>query len=210
MAKTIQELIQPVLDFLKCRTPDEWVTTALQFPDIILIDHAANELKAAQSAMTLMAKNPHKLDVLEKMSRLAREELVHFEQVMKILKKRGIKYQALKASPYAAKMAKFVGNTNDEILRDSLIIGAIIEARSCERFEKIAGHLDEELEKFYLSLLKSESRHFTDYLGLAQKYSKEPIDERVEFFLEEERKAIMEPDNLMRLHSGMPVEKMRI
>jgi len=115
MAKTVEELLQPVLGFLKCRTPDEWVTAALQFPEVILIDHAANELKAAQSAMTLMAKNPHKVDVLEKMSRLAREELVHFEQVMKILKNRGIKYQALKASPYASKMAKFIGKTNEEI-----------------------------------------------------------------------------------------------
>lgn len=210
MAKTIEELMAPVLDYLLCRTPDEWVEAALKFPEVILIDHAANELKAAQSAMTLMSKNPHKLDVLEKMSRLAREELVHFEQVMKLLKQRGIKYQALKASPYASKMAKYMRKTNEEILIDNLIIGSIIEARSCERFEKIAGHLDEELEKFYLSLLKSESRHFKDYLTLAQKYSKEPIDERVQFFLEVERDAIMEPDNLMRLHSGMPVEKMRI
>ena len=107
-------------------------------------------------------------------------------------------------------MAKYIRKTNEEILVDNLIIGSIIEARSCERFYKLAPHLDSELEKFYLSLLKSEARHFQDYLTLAQKYSKEPIDERIAFFLEEERKAIMEPDDLMRLHSGMPVEKMRV
>ncbi|WP_396589343.1 tRNA-(ms[2]io[6]A)-hydroxylase [Bermanella sp. R86510] len=210
MAQTLEELMQPVLDYLLCETPDQWLEAALQFPETILIDHAANELKAAQSAMTLMSKNPHKIDVLNKMSRLAREELVHFEQVMKILKNRGIKYQALKASPYAGKMAKFIRNTNEEILVDSLIIGSIIEARSCERFYKISSHLDAELEKFYLSLLKSEARHFTDYLGLAQKYSKTPIDDRIQFFLEKERDAIMLPDNLMRLHSGMPTDNMRI
>lgn len=209
MATNIDELMAPVLEYLLCRTSDEWVKTALEFSDIILIDHAINELKAAQSAMTLMTRNPHKLDVLDKMSRLAREELVHFEQVMKILKQRDIKYLPIKASSYAAKMAKFIRKTNEEILIDNLIIGSIIEARSCERFYKLAPHLDSELEKFYLSLLKSEARHFKDYLTLAQQYSKEPIDERIAFFLEEERKAIMEPDDLIRLHSGMPVEKMR-
>jgi len=210
MAKTIDELMDPVLGYLLCRTPKEWIDAALRFPETILIDHAANELKAAQSAMTLMSKNPHKLDILDKMSKLAREELLHFEQVMRILKKRGIKYQALKASPYAGKMAKFIRNTNDGILVDSLIIGSIIEARSCERFHALAPYLDEELEKFYISLLKSESRHFTDYLGLAQKYSKEPIEERVQFFLEKEHQAITGPDNLMRLHSGMPTENLRV
>jgi len=210
VAKNIEELMAPVLDYLLCRTSDEWVKAALEFSDIVLIDHAINELKAAQSAMTLMTRNPHKLDVLDKMSRLAREELVHFEQVMKILKQRDIKYLPIKASAYASKMAKYIRKTNEEILVDNLIIGSIIEARSCERFYKLAPHLDSELEKFYLSLLKSEARHFQDYLTLAQKYSKEPIDERIAFFLEEERKAIMEPDDLMRLHSGMPVEKMRV
>lgn len=210
MAKSIEELMAPVLEYLLCRTSDDWVKAALEYSDIILIDHAINELKAAQSAMTLMTRNPHKLDVLDKMSRLAREELVHFEQVMKILKQRDIKYLPIKASSYAAKMAKYIRKTNEEILVDNLIIGSIIEARSCERFYKLAPYLDAELEKFYLSLLKSEARHFQDYLALAQKYSKEPIDERIAFFLEEERKAITEPDDLIRLHSGMPVEKMRV
>lgn len=82
-----EALIAPILDFLYCRTPDSWVAEAVEQLEIILNDHAANELKAAQSAMTLIAKNPTKLDVLNKMSRLAREELVHFEQVLKILKK---------------------------------------------------------------------------------------------------------------------------
>lgn len=210
MAKTIDELMEPVLGYLHCRTPKEWIDAALQYPETILIDHAANELKAAQSAMTLMSKNPHKLDILDKMSKLAREELLHFEQVMKILKKRGIKYQALKASLYAGKMAKFIRNTNDGILVDSLIIGSIIEARSCERFHALAPYLDEELEKFYISLLKSEARHFKDYLGLAQKYSKEPIEERVQFFLQKEQQAILGADNLMRLHSGMPTDNLRV
>jgi tRNA-(ms[2]io[6]A)-hydroxylase len=124
--------------------------------------------------------------------------------VLKILKKRNIKYQALKASPYASKMAQYIRKGQKEKLTDTLIIGSIIEARSCERFAKLAPHLDEELKKFYLSLLKSEARHFKDYLTLAEGYSDEPIDERVSFFLDVEKQAILEADPLMRFHSGVP------
>ncbi len=206
----VEKMIEPILDYLYCRTPDEWISAALENLDIILIDHAANELKAAQSAMTLISRNPLSLDILNKMSRLAREELVHFEQVLKILNSRGIDYIPLKASGYAYKMAKHVRGDNKGKLVDSLIIGSIIEARSCERFEKISSHLDAELEKFYLSLLKSESRHFQDYLDLAQKYSKEPIEERIHFFLEIEKNSILQPDELLRLHSGMPTENLKL
>ncbi len=197
--------IDEILSYLKCRTPDVWVERARQELKIILVDHASNELKAAQSAMTLIAKNPTKLDLLNKMSRLAREELVHFEQVLKILKKRGIQYHPIKASSYAVSLAKHIRKTQAEALVDTLIVGSIIEARSCERFAKLAPHLDDELEKFYLSLLKSEARHYQDYLSLAQSYSDEPIDDRVEFFLNLEHDVILAPDSLFRFHSGIPV-----
>ncbi|MFL0797946.1 MAG: tRNA-(ms[2]io[6]A)-hydroxylase [Cellvibrionaceae bacterium] len=194
----------PVREYLLCETPDSWVKEALKQMEVVLIDHAANELKAAQSAMTLMAKNPIKLDLLNKMSRLAREELVHFEQVLKILKKRGIKYEAIKASRYAGFMAKHIRKEQRAALVDTLIIGSIIEARSCERFAKLAPYLDEELKKFYLSLLKSEARHFSDYLTLAETYSDEPIDNRIKFFLGLDKESIETPDPLFRFHSGVP------
>lgn len=205
LSDQLEELMQPVRSYLLCETPDEWITEALQQMEIVLIDHAANELKAAQSAMTLIAKNPIKLDLLNKMSRLAREELVHFEQVLKILKKRGIKYEAIKASRYASFMAKHIRKEQREGLIDTLIMGSIIEARSCERFAKLAPYLDEELKKFYLSLLKSEARHFSDYLTLARTYSDSCLDERIDYFLELERETIQTPDPLFRFHSGMPV-----
>lgn len=192
--------------FLHCATPDSWIGRALHSLELILLDHAANEMKAAQSAMTLMAKNPTKIDLLNKMSRLAREELVHFEQVLKILKKRGIAYRALRASRYAASLARYVRREQRNNLVDTLIVGAIIEARSCERFERLAPHLGAELQKFYLSLLKSEARHFQDYLGLARQYATQDISPRVEFFLQKERDAILAPDPLFRFHSGVPVE----
>ncbi|WP_439133415.1 tRNA-(ms[2]io[6]A)-hydroxylase [Pseudomaricurvus sp.] len=198
--------ITPVLEFLRCRTPQVWIDRALEELEVVLLDHAANELKAAQSAMTMMAKNPSKIDLLNKMSRLAREELVHFEQALKILKKRGIVYRPLKASTYASKMSKHIRKEQRENFIDTLIVGSIIEARSCERFDALAPHLDAELNKFYLSLLKSEARHFKDYLTLAQSYADEDIQPRVDFFLDEEEKAITLPDKLFRLHSGLPVE----
>ena len=196
--------ISHIHEFLLCRTPDSWVSEALENLETLLIDHAANEMKAAQSAMTLMGKNPTKLDLLNKMSRLAREELVHFEQVLKILKKRGITYRAIKASAYAASMARHIRKGQQAAFVDTLIVGSIIEARSCERFEKLAPHLDDELQKFYLSLLKSEARHYQDYLALAAAYADQPIDERVTFFLELEQSAILSPDPLFRFHSGVP------
>jgi len=199
--------ISPILDFLRCRTPSAWIERACEELEIVLLDHAANEMKAAQSAMTLMSRNPAKIDLLNKMSRLAREELVHFEQVLKILKKRGIEYRAIRASRYASHMAKHVRKEQDPKFVDTLIMGAIIEARSCERFDALAPYLDADLQKFYLSLLKSEARHFQDYLSLAQGYSREDIQPRVDFFLDLEEQAIVTEDPLFRFHSGVPVAR---
>ena len=88
---------------------------------------------------------------------------------------------------------------------DKLIIGAYIEARSCERFAKLAPHLDEELGRFYVSLLRSEARHYQDYLALAEQYAGEDISERVAFFGQVEAELIRSPDPQFRFHSGLPV-----
>src|SRR3990167_6791777 len=98
--------------------------------------------------------------LLHKMSRLAREELRHFEQVLAILQRRGITYTHLTSSRYAAELRQAVRTHEPGRLVDTLIVGAFIEARSCERFAKLAPHLDAELGDFYNTLLKSETRHF--------------------------------------------------
>lgn len=88
---------------------------------------------------------------------------------------------------------------------DVLIIGAFIEARSCERFSALADVIDDEkLSKYYKYLLKSESRHYEDYLALAQSVSDEPITDRVAFFREVEAELIGSPDGELRFHSGVP------
>lgn len=198
-----------LIHFLPCQTPDSWLEAALQRQDILLINHAFLEKCAARTALNLMFTYPDKPELQRKMSRLAREELVHFEQVIKIINKRGLVYRGLKPSRYAGLMNSEIRKPSHERLVDSLIIGAFIEARSCERFAKLAPHLDAELAKFYTSLLRSEARHYKDYLTLAQTYSKTPIDDRIAFFAEIERNAIESEDDQFRFHSGVPSEKLR-
>ena len=194
--------ISEILDFLPCETPQAWVDAALQHPEELLIDHANCEKKAAGTALNLMFRYVDKLDLLNKMSRLAREELRHFEQVLAIMKKRGVAYRHISSSRYANGLRGLARSSDPGKLIDILICGALIEARSCERFAKIAPHLDDELRDFYLSLLKSESRHFKDYLALAEAYAGEPIDERIALFRERERELIESPDAVFRFHSG--------
>lgn len=195
--------MQTINEFLLCPTPDSWLQQALDNLDLLLIDHANCEKKAASTAMNLMYRYVENYELLNKMSRLAREELRHFEQVISYMEKRGIEYVQLTASRYAAELRKPVRTHEPAKLVDTLVVGAIIEARSCERFEKLAPHLDEELKTFYLSLLKSESRHYRDYLSLASKAAGEKdISDRIELFLEREKKLIQSKDTEFRFHSG--------
>jgi tRNA-(ms[2]io[6]A)-hydroxylase len=200
-------MLQTIDEFLLCATPDAWVQQALRNPEILLIDHANCEKKAASTALNLMYRYVDNFELLNKMSRLAREELRHFEQVLAIMQKRRIPYSSVSASRYAAELRKPVRTSEPGKLVDTLIVGAIIEARSCERFACLAPHLDEELQKFYESLLKSEARHFQDYLTLAKKAAGgQSIDERVRFFLELERELVEAPDAEFRFHSGVVTE----
>lgn len=192
-----------IKQFLKCATPEKWIESALNNLDIMLIDHAHCEKKAASSALNLIYRYADKYELLQKMSRLAREELRHYEMVLKILKARNIQYYNLTPTLYAKHMHQHVRTVDPAKLVDHLIIGAIIEARSCERFAAIAPHLDDELNKFYISLLKSESRHFMDYLKLAEKYAQEDIAERIEFFTTCEAEYIQSTDEIFRFHSGI-------
>ena len=197
--------LDEIKQFLPCETPQAWIEVALTQQSLMLIDHAHCEKKAASTAMTLMFRYVDRPELLKKMSRLAREELIHFEQVLALMESRGIEYVHLNASRYAAGMRKIVKTHEPQRLIDILIIGAFVEARSCERFAKLAPHLDPELEKFYQSLLKSEGRHYQDYLSLAQSYATESIDQRIAEFRALEKELILSDDNEFRFHSGVPV-----
>ncbi|MEP1554758.1 tRNA isopentenyl-2-thiomethyl-A-37 hydroxylase MiaE [Paraglaciecola sp.] len=144
----------------------------------------------------------HGDELISKMVLLIKEELHHFQQVLEIMQSRGVEYENLTAARYARGLMKYVRTHDPVKLTDTLICGAYIEARSCERFAKLAPYLDEELNKFYVSLLRSEARHFEDYLSLAQKISKENISERVSYFAEKEKALVQSSDQLFRFHSG--------
>ncbi len=194
-----------VHSFLLCTTPRAWVTWALQNQEILLVDHANCEKKAASTALNLMYRYVEHHRLLSKLSRLAREELRHFEQVIAIMKARGIHYPQLTASRYAATLRGQVRTHEPARLVDTLLIGAIIEARSCERFAVLVPELDAQLARFYHSLLQSESRHFTDYLKLAEEAgSKAEVAQRLAVLLQCERVLIESPDIEFRFHSGVP------
>lgn len=196
--------ISHIQAFLRCETPDAWIASALDNQELLLLDHANCEKKAASTALTLMYRYVGDFDMLHKMSRLAREELRHYEQVMALMQKRGIAYDQITPCRYASELRKPVRTHEPGRYIDTLIVGAIIEARSCERFAKLAPHLDDELRDFYLSLLKSESRHYEDYLKLAKKAAGgEDISDRVEVFLNLEKELIESPDTEFRFHSGV-------
>ena len=145
-------------------------------------------------------------DLINKMVLLIKEELHHFYQVLEIMVDRNIPYENITASRYAKGMMKHVRTHEPAILIDKLICGAYIEARSCERFAKLAPHLDDELNKFYVSLLRSEARHYQDYLTLAEQIAGEDISERIRHFGEVEAELISTPDADFKFHSGVPLK----
>ena len=193
-----------VIDFLPCETPDSWVEAALQNLDTLLIDHANCEKKAAATAMNLIYRHIDKPDLLTIMARLAREELLHFQQVVDVMAEREISYRRLGPSRYAGSLRQNIDYNQQSGLIDILIIGSLVEARSCERFDKLVPHLDEGLARFYRGLVKSESRHFHDYLDLARKYSDNELQPRLEYFSSIERDLVLSKDSQLRFHSGIP------
>ena len=202
---SVEVLVAGIQAFLPCRTPDAWVAAALQ-PDqepTLLIDHANCEKKAAATALALMHRYTDNPVLLNKMSRLAREELRHFEQVIKIMVARDITYEPLSASRYAQGLHKGVRRQEPGRLIDTLIVGALIEARSCERFARLAPELDKELGDFYFSLLKSEARHYSDYLRLAESLVfGGDLADRLEYFRGLEAELVEGEDIEFRFHSG--------
>ncbi|HEY3697782.1 MAG TPA: tRNA isopentenyl-2-thiomethyl-A-37 hydroxylase MiaE [Spongiibacteraceae bacterium] len=194
--------ILPIQQFLLCQTPAAWLQNALDQQPLLLIDHANCEKKAAGTALNFLYRYVDKPDLLQRMSRIAREELRHFEQVLTIMSKRGIEYVQTAPARYAGELHKHVRTFEPEKLIDTLIIGAFIEARSCERFARLAPLLDAELQAFYTGLLSSEARHFQHYLQLAQRYSDQPLAKRIDFFAERERELIEAEVTEFRFHSG--------
>ena len=197
-----------IQQFLHCETPDAWVKNALDNQALLLLDHANCEKKAASTAVNLMFRYVGDFDMMNKMSRLAREELRHYEQVMAIMKARGVAYDQITPGRYAGELRKLVRTSEPGRYIDTLICGAIIEARSCERF-KLLGEasdslLDPELKKLYRELWASEAGHYLTFIQLAEQVAPAPIvAERWTYFLKEESTLIQKMPPGPRMHSSV-------
>ena len=193
--------------FLEAATPDEWLDVATERLPEMLLDHANCELKAASTALGFLYRYPDRTALAQRMSRLAREELRHFEQVRSIMDDMDIPFQRLTASRYAGSLRDAARRDEPYKLLDLLLIGALIEARSCERFAKIAPRLPEKLGKFYGGLLASEARHFEHYIAFAKSecgVADAEIEQRLEELKKIEAALITDPDPEFRFHSGLP------
>lgn len=197
--------ISHVHEFLGVRTSSKWLIAAKDNLPLLMQDHANCEKKAAGTAMNLIFRYEFHRDLQESLAQLVREEMLHYEQVITLMKERGIEWSHLPAGRYAKGLLKHKRTWEPAAMVDILIIGAFIEARSCERFSALADVInDEKLARYYQYLLKSESRHYEDYLRLARSITDESIDERVAFFRQVEAKLIDTPDSELRFHSGVP------
>jgi len=194
-------------EFFDTRTSSSWVEEARSRLPELLNDHANCELKAASTALGFIYRYPNRPQLVQQMSRLAREELRHFEQVRSIMQDMSIPFERMSASRYAGSMRDLVRTTEPQRLLDMLLVGALIEARSCERFAALVPHLPRSLAQFYASLLASESRHFDHYLTFAKHQcdaSTEEFDTRLQDLKSAEAELISSPDRQFRFHSGVP------
>ena len=189
-------------EFLKCSTPVLWFEQAAGNLETLLVDHANCEKKAAGTALSLIYRYVDRPELLQRLSRLAREELRHFEQVHALMCSMGIAYHALAPGRYAASLMQQVRTHEPARLVDTLLIGAIVEARSCERFAGLVDVLPGGVGELYAALMVSEARHFRGYLDLAQRYGDGSLEERLDHLLGFESELASGPDTQFRFHSG--------
>ena len=191
-------------------TPVSWITAACASQDVLLIDHANCEKKAASTALSLMFAYAEDLELTDKMSRLAREELRHYEQVAKLIRSLDVTPQRLAPGRYAERLRRLVAKREPQREIDLMICGAFIEARSCERFAQLADAIGAPLRDLFRGLHNAEARHYRVYLDLARRAAKRAgvglgLEARVGEFAALEAELIMLPDEVFRFHSGPPV-----
>jgi tRNA 2-(methylsulfanyl)-N6-isopentenyladenosine37 hydroxylase len=204
MKAEIQFLELPLL----CRTPDSWVESVLRQPLALLSDHAYLEKKATSNALELLNRWPEPTcpeNWVVTLSAVARDEASHLHAVSRLLDQRGGKLERLHRNLYANDLRKLVrrGSGSREVL-DRLLVAALIEVRSCERFEVLARCCpDPELAQFYRTLWFSEFGHYTIFLRLAEDIlpAKE-VQARWEHMIEAEARIISIQPPGPRIHSG--------
>lgn len=175
---------------LKLATDPRWVEIVEANIPEILTDHAWCEQKAASNAISIVVHFPEFPDLVRAMNELAQEELTHFMQVHQIINNRGFTLGKERKDPYVNDLVKFIrkGGARHTVLLDRLLLAAMIEARSCERFRLLSEKIsDPELAKFYKDLMISEANHYTLFIAFARKYAQgQDVDKRWEEMLEYE------------------------
>lgn len=197
-----------VESILLSATPAAWVDHAVEHWKELLVDHANCEKKAASTALALMFAYPEDRTLTSSMSRLAREELRHFEQVQRMMEALEVPYIRQKPGRYGAGLRATMRTADPGRKLDLLLIGALIEARSAERFRLLAPRLPEPLADFYATLERSEARHFELYLNLAhsidESKNKVESERRLKTIAEREAELATSADDAFRFHSGAP------
>jgi tRNA-(ms[2]io[6]A)-hydroxylase len=190
---------------LKLNTDPKWVKNVVEGNvSEILTDHAYCEQKAASHAITFIVKFPERTELVNAMIDLAREEMAHFKMVHQLIQQRGFVLGRERKDDYVNELSKFVRNGLDResLLLDRLLVSAMIEARSCERFKVLHDHInDPELAKFYYDLMASEARHYTMFIRLAKEYNDAAVvDKRWEEMLVFEADVISRYGTVGRIH----------
>ena len=200
------------LDILRAVTPPAWTAHAARHWQALLLDHANCEKKAASTALALMFAYPDDTALCAAMARLAREELRHFEQVQKLMTQLGVAVRRQSPGRYAGALRVLLATRDPQRKVDLLLCGALIEARSCERFEVLGPALREPLRGFYADLARSERRHAGLYLQLAtaagERAGIDPswTSRRLAELADAEVGLVLTPDGEFRFHSGVPAE----
>jgi tRNA 2-(methylsulfanyl)-N6-isopentenyladenosine37 hydroxylase len=184
-------------------TPPRWLEQVSPHLDELLIDHAHCEKKAAGVAMNLLFAYVEETELVRAMSAIVQEELSHFHLVLDILDRRKIRFRRIPPSRYAEQLRVLANKLEPMRAVDRLLIAALIEARSCERFGLLRDHLeDAELATFFGSLFESEARHHSTYVRLAKLFeSEEVVTQRLTELAVEESRIILDGDALPRIHS---------
>jgi tRNA-(ms[2]io[6]A)-hydroxylase len=203
MNAVIQQDASPSL--LLAPTPARWYEVAVERWRELLLDHANCEKKAASTALSLIFTYSEDMQLTDRLSRLAREELRHFEQVQKYMRELGVPFTRLAPSRYADGLRRALRTREPQRLLDLLLCGALIEGRSCERFIGLASRLPAPLGEFYGGLAHSEARHQGLYLRLVEaRAGDSDWRQRLAEIAAVEADLATSPDPQFRFHSGVP------
>jgi tRNA-(ms[2]io[6]A)-hydroxylase len=194
----------PAAAILLAPTPAAWVAEAVRCWPELLLDHANCEKKAASTALSLMFAYPEDRALSAALARLAREELRHFEQVLRVMAELGVPFARQRPGRYAHGLRSVLRSADPGRKLDLLLVSALIEARSAERFALLAPRLPAPLARLYTDLGAAEARHYELYVGFAQAHDPDGWCPRLAILAAREAELATAPDTTLRFHSGPP------